>query len=151
MCGRKPWKKWTAIYWFARKTYSAAICGWIRQYMKRLENWWLSGTEIVYMAIPHMFPSFPMRFLMFHLLFCQFLWVFPMFPILGLTNKYSVIVWSLLIDFMKLIWENPRGWDNLFICVTFRTCIRYQTCDASIALTLWWWRCLSYRGSLFHI
>ena len=54
--------------------------------MKRLENWRLSGSEIRLVANPYMFPLyFPVRF--FVSLFPQFPWIFPMFPILGLTTR----------------------------------------------------------------
>ena len=57
MCRRKPWKKWTAMYWFAHKAYWAVIRGWIRQCMKWLENWLLSGSEILLVAFPYiLFP-----------------------------------------------------------------------------------------------
>ena len=58
--------------------------------MKWLENWWLrwlrnppSGNFLHVSLI-----LFPMRFLMFHLLFPQFLWVFPLFPLLFLPVSY---------------------------------------------------------------
>ena len=59
MCGRKPWIKKTAAYWFAHKAYSAFIRGWIRQYMKQFENRWLSNSEICLVTIPYMFLPFP--------------------------------------------------------------------------------------------
>ena len=66
----KSWKKWTAMYWFAHKAYSTVIRGWIRQIMKLLENWWLSGSEIRQVAIPYMFPPFPHTFPHVSLCFC---------------------------------------------------------------------------------
>ena len=50
------------MYWFAHKTYSADILVWIRQCMKRLENWCLSGLEIPLATIPYMFSTFPHTF-----------------------------------------------------------------------------------------
>ena len=82
MYRKKPWKKWTATHWFAHKAYSAAIPGGIRLCMECLENWWLSESEIRLVAFPYMSPlHFVIRFLMFHLLFPQLLWVFPMIPL----------------------------------------------------------------------
>ena len=49
----------------------------------------LSGSEIRLVEISYMFPHhFPIRFLMFHLVFPQFLWVFPMFPLVFLPVSY---------------------------------------------------------------
>ena len=82
MYRKKPWKKWTATHWFAHKAYSAAIPRGIRLCLECLENWWLSGSEIRLVAFPYMSPlHFLIRFLMFHLLFPQLLWVFPMIPL----------------------------------------------------------------------
>ena len=85
MCRRKPWKKWTAMYWFAHKAYWAVIRGWIRQCMKWLENWWLSGSEILLVAFPYIlfpftFHPFPNTFPNVSPIDCAgFFWVFPMF------------------------------------------------------------------------
>ena len=93
-CHQQPWRqtlhkipcvgenheKWTAMYWFAHKAYSAVILGWIRLRMKRLKDWWLSGLEILLAVIPTCFPYFHIRSPMLHLLFPQFLWVFFIFP-----------------------------------------------------------------------
>ena len=85
MCRRKPWKKWTAMYWFAHKAYWAVIRGWIRQCMKWLENWWLSGSEILLVAFPYIlfpftFHPFPNTFPNVSSIDCAgFFWVFPMF------------------------------------------------------------------------
>lgn len=82
MRGRKPWKIWTTIYWFAHKPYLAVIrYGGIWQCMKPFENWWLNCSKFRLVAIPYMFPPFLIHFLMFHLLFPQLLWVFPMIPL----------------------------------------------------------------------
>ena len=85
MCRRKPWKKWTAMYWFAHKAYWAVIRGWIRQCMKWLENWWLSGSEILLVAFPYIlfpftFHPFPNTFPNVSPIdYAGFFWVFPMF------------------------------------------------------------------------
>ena len=77
------------MYWFAHKAYSVVIRGWTRFCMKRLENCWLSASEICLVAILCMFPSIsPIRFLMFQLLFPKFLWVFPMFPLVFFSVSY---------------------------------------------------------------
>ena len=86
-------KEWTAIYWFAHKTYSPVLRGWIRQCRKRLENWWLSGSEIRLVTIPYMFPPFHHTFplvspsvsLVSMSIFNVFPWCFFLCPILGLT------------------------------------------------------------------
>ena len=36
----------------------------------------------------HVFPHFPLRFLMFHLVFPQSLWIFPIFLVMFLTVSY---------------------------------------------------------------
>ena len=62
---------------------------WIRVCMKRLENWWLSVSEICLVPVPYIFPvHFLIRFLMFHLLFPQFLWLFPMFSLVFFPVSY---------------------------------------------------------------
>ena len=95
MYGRKPWKKWTAIYWFVHQVYSAVIRGWILQCMKRLENWWLSGSEIhlepiLYMFLPispYVSSCFTYCFPSFFGYFPCFPWCFSLFPILSLNAK----------------------------------------------------------------
>ena len=81
ICERKPWEKWTAIYWFTHQAYSAVIPGWIPQSMKRLRNWWLSDSEIRLLAIPYLFhPITPYIFLCFTYCFPSFFGHFPCFP-----------------------------------------------------------------------
>ena len=90
MYRRKPWKKWAAMYLFAHKSYWTVIREWIRQCMKRPENWWLSGSEIPLVAFPYIlfpftFPPFPHTFP--HVSPIDY-WVFPMFFLVFLPVSY---------------------------------------------------------------
>ena len=87
--------------------------------------------------VPYTFPHFPIHFLMFHLLFTQFLWVFPMFPFVFLPVSYfrsyeflsrglRVIIWNtfwyhailpsnvLLIDINYHIWKQLDSENKIF-------------------------------------
>ena len=106
MCGRKPWKKWTAMYWFAHKVCSAVMRGWIRQCMKRFENWWLSASEIPLGGNSlHVSPIFLYVSSCFTYCFPSFLGYFPcfprcfsLFPILDLTSFRHASEWVLFIE-----------------------------------------------------
>ena len=78
MCGRKPWK-------------NGLLCNDLLARHIRLIR-----LQIPLAKIPNMFPHHPIRFLMSHLLFPQFLWVFPMFPLVFLPVSYfrsSIFSW----------------------------------------------------------
>ena len=98
MCGRKSWKKWTAIYWFSHKTYSAVIHGWIRQCYEaawKLVTKWLrsspSGNSLhVFPISPYVSLCFTHCFRSFFGCFPCFPWCFSLFPILGLTYSKDV-------------------------------------------------------------
>ena len=87
MCGREPWKKWTAMYWFAYKAYSAVIRWWIWQCMKRLENWLENNSLHVSPIFPYVSSCFTYCFPSFFGCFPCLPWCFSLFPILGLTNS----------------------------------------------------------------
>ena len=103
---KKKHKKWTAMYWFAHKAYMAAMkgeSGNARQLEWASKYWWLSGWQIHLVAIHDMFPPFPHRFPYDLPIFPQFLWVFPMFPLLFLPVFYFrsyECVWPTLYIFI---------------------------------------------------
>ena len=126
MCGRKSWKKVNCHVLFTHKAYSAVIRVWIRYCMKRLENWWLSGSEIRLVAIPYMFPPISLNvsscftccFPSFFEYFPCYSWCFYLFLILGLT-----ILWKYLLDYSQNIVRKIRPGRKL-IAVTHMKIIR---------------------------
>ena len=65
----------------------------------QLLDWWLSGSEVCPVAIPSMLHPFAIRFIVFNLLFQQFLWVFSMFPLVFLYVSCFRSYVGLLINF----------------------------------------------------
>ena len=69
--------KRTGLYHFAYQASSIKFQEWFRQYIKRLENWWLSGSKLSLVAIPCIFPYISPN------IFPSFLQAFPVFlPVL---------------------------------------------------------------------
>ena len=95
-------------------TYLTVIRERIRQFIKRLENWWLSGPEIRLVAIPYMFPPFSHTFSLVSTFASPVSlgispclpWCFSLFFILGLTVLYVISLlghWCLYFIILILI------------------------------------------------
>ena len=107
MCGRKPWIKKTAAYWFAHKAYSAFIRGWIRQCMKQFENRWLSNSEICLVTIPYMFLPFTISSC-FTYFFSRFLGVSHVSPC---VSPWFLFLFLLNYGVFIYFWRYT-GWDT---------------------------------------